>query len=379
MSRESDEDTLKMMVEVGGTDMLASRDTVYKSNCLIWAVTNRVSLAVVQQIVSLNENLIADTNIFGNNAVHMACRFNCDFEVIKLLHEKGGQETANSKNNFGEIPFHHACRYHYNLKVVKYMVSRRRNILKKRDNKGKTCLAHAFKGDGSRDLINFLFDEFGEHDGAALLHTNTGAMLSWTNAQPNDVKTEFLSKPFLRRVLNSYFIHPLYLGILMCDFYTQLILVWIYSFGIGASIIQGDEALDRVRYVLLVACFLWRTCRELLKILSTPLNLYVTEPRFLLDVTLLALVLRSTISLTQTSELTNSEGVWICITTGFVWIHLILVLARLRYAVAIFVRAVKEIVVKLVPFYLTTMLVVFSFGNMFYPIDFSGKKRVSHP
>lgn len=360
---------LNRMIDVGGEDMLADKDTVYKSNGLIWAATNRGSLDVVQNIVSVDKNLITGTNRFGNNAVHMACRFNTDYEVIHFLFKTGGPEILTARNDFGEIPLHHACRYHFDLKVTKEMVSGpqgQMELLKIRDSNGLSSLAHAFEGEGSKELINFLLDEFDDHSGDDLLHKNTGSMLTWTNAQPQSIKAEFLKKHFIRRVLNSYFSHPLFLGILMCDFYSQLVLVWVYSFGIGAPIIQGSKALDNGHYFLLNIAIAWRVLREVLQIMTKPLDLYIVEAKYLMDITLLILVLRSSFSLSQAQELTNSEGVWICITTGFVWIHLIMVMSRLRYEVAVFVRAVKQIIFKLVPFYLITMLVVFSFGNMFY-------------
>jgi hypothetical protein len=86
----------------------------------------------------------------------------------------------------------------------------------------------------------------------------------------------------------------------------------------------------------------------------------------------LVLVSRSVIILNETKDFTtaagtwNVDGAWVCITTGFVWTELILVLSHLRYQVLVFVSAVGEIIMSLVPFYLITLMIIVAFGNMFF-------------
>ncbi len=360
---------LVAMLDLGGVEMLEDKDTSFKANGLLWAVANRISLEVIKKIVELEGSILASTNKDGDNSLHLSCKYNADLEVVKFIIEEGGSDILTARNEEGQIPLHYACRFHTDQNVAKEMLygsHGQKILLEVKDSNGLSCLAHAFDGDGDKDLIKFLFDEFENHDGDDLLHKNTISMLIWTNNQPKEVKEEFLRKPFIRRVLNSYFSHPLFLGTLMSDFYIQVYLVWVFSFCISPKIVQGAENLDHTIYIILNVSIGWKVLREMFQALTTPFNIYSAEGKRLLDITLLFLVLRSTIILRKPHKLTQLEGIWICITTGFVWIHLIMVLGRLRQEVAVFVRAVKEIIYQLVPFYLITMLVVFSFGNMFY-------------
>ena len=62
----------------------------------------------------------------------------------------------------------------------------------------------------------------------------------------------------------------------------------------------------------------------------------------------------------------NVEGAWVCMTVGFVWAELILVLAHLRYEILVFVSAVWKIAMKLIPFYLIMIMTMFAYGNMLF-------------
>ena len=152
----------------------------------------------------------------------------------------------------------------------------------------------------------------------------------------------------------------------MCDLYAQLILVGIFSFGIDDSVINGAESLNTGLCILLQLAFAWRILRESLQVISTPMNMYMTDVSNWMDILLVGLGLHSAIVVSSGRELDYLEGVILTLTTGFVWIHLVMVISNLRYEVAIFVAAVGQIIYKLIPFFLTTLAIVFSFGNMFY-------------
>jgi len=103
--------------------------------------------------------------------------------------------------------------------------------------------------------------------------------------------------------------------------------------------------------------------RDAAQVYSTPV-----KDRFSnwVDSVLLILLVGSSIFLSKERPLEYFEGVWICITTGAVWILWIAVMSNLRFEVAVFVAAVEKIIIQLIPFYLTTLSIVCAFGNMFY-------------
>ena len=85
-----------------------------------------------------------------------------------------------------------------------------------------------------------------------------------------------------------------------------------------------------------------------------------------MDLILLVLVTRSVIMLKTAGEFTNREGAWICYTTGFAWLELILVLSHLRYEVLVFVVAAQEILLTLIPFYIVTLMIILAYATMLY-------------
>jgi hypothetical protein len=69
------------------------------------------------------------------------------------------------------------------------------------------------------------------------------------------------------------------------------------------------------------------------------------------------------------------QGCWVCITSGFVWTELIIVLSYFRYDLLVFVSAVGQIIVRLVPYYLLATMMILSYGNMFYVANLIERKE----
>jgi ankyrin repeat protein len=365
-----DNELLLKMIDIGGKGMLETVDADYESHSLIWAATNRIGLEVMQKIILVGgDALIQATNRRGNNALHMACRFDQDYEIIHFLVEKGGMEALTARNEFGELPVHLACQCHFDTRVIELLIKRscldlRNSSLRDLvDKNGFSPIDHAFNSSGSKEVINYLLELFHDDKGDKMIHKNAVAMLSWIQEQREEDKHEFLRKPFVRRVLNKYSINPLYLSILMVDVYMQLVLVGIFSFGIHAKDIKLSEPLDSKIFFLLNVAVAWRTIREVLQWYSRPLKDRLSNwPGFVS----LILLVGSSAFLSVDRPLYSYEGSWICITTGVVWLNLIVVISNLRFEISVFVAAIRKIVVQLIPFLLTTGTIILAFGNMFY-------------
>lgn len=362
-----DSEDIARMVDIGGIEMLEAVDSGFKSNSLIWAVTSRTPLEVVKKIVlKSGVELIKATNTDGNNALHMACRFSQAHEIIQFLVEKGEEDILMARNKFGELPLHMACKNHSDVRVIELLIDKTKPVsssLRDLDSNGFSPLGHAFDSGGSKDIVTYLLDCFHDDMADKMLHKNAIAMLAWIKEQPYEEKNDFLRKPFVQRVLNKYFTNRLYLGILMLDFYAEAILVVIFSFGIRERHIQTSEALESTVFNFLILALGWRMLREAFQFYTTPVRDRLSN---WVDEFLLILLVGSSIFLSKDRPLEYYEGVWICITTGAVWILFISVMSHLRFEVAVFVSAVKKVIIQLIPFLLTTLSIVCAFGNMLH-------------
>jgi len=377
------EDILLKFIEIGGKELALAVDSLFGSNSLIWASTNQVKLEVIEKLTSIQDlnNLVMVTNKYKNNALHMACRFQQTFSVIQHLVQKGAPyEIIHKKNEFGELPLHLASSHHTDTDVLELLVNEvdGGKTLKEKDEEGFNPLVHAYKYDAPTEIVEYLADKILDADDFSndtssirkgkvqVKHKTALVMLTWASKQNDEVLQRLLSQAFVRNVLNGYFIHPLFLSILMCDLYMQLILVSVYSFSINKDIIYGSGALRGAELVCLLIALSWKLVREGMQIVTIPFNLYVADIWNWLDILLLILTAPTLYTLSYQHELGATEGLLLTLTTGIVWLHLILVLSNLFFEVCVFTVALRNVVLKLFPFFITTLFIVFSFGNMFY-------------
>ncbi len=373
---EAPDEILLKFIDLGGKDIAVQTDDNYGSNSLIWAVINRVSLDVVKKLVSLKADLpIMTTSQSGDNALHMACRFDQDLAVIKHLVRTGAPfDIVHQRNKeFGELPIHVASSNHMDVRVIQLLLNGDdggdEETVKDKDGEGLSPLIHAYRDGAPPEIVEFLMDKYTKYQKGdnivQVRHETALQMMKWASKQDGDVLKQFLSRPFVRKILNNYFIRPLYLGTLMCDLYVQIALVWVYT-NINQEIILGSEMINSFGLAVLYFGSAWRILREILQMLSIPLNLYVRDIWNYLDLLLIHFTVRSAFFFSHQHPLTGYEAGILTIATGFVWFHFILVLSNLRYEVCVFVFALQNVVLKLFPFYITSLIIVFSFGNMFY-------------
>ncbi len=93
-----------------------------------------------------------------------------------------------------------------------------------------------------------------------------------------------------------------------------------------------------------------------------------------IDIISLVLVTRSVVILSEAADFStantagswNVDGAFLCVTAGWIWAQLILVLSNFKYEILIFVSAVSKIIIKLIPFLIISVMTLFSFGSMLF-------------
>ena len=278
------EKVMLKMIEIGGKDMLKIEDSLFSSNGLQYALGNRIPFKFLKDTIS--KDLVTAVNKEGDNAIHIASRFNIDIEVVKLLIEKGGKDQLEAENESGCLPIHYAFQYS-SLEVVKLLLDKEHGhpepLMKTKDK--LSLLSCAFDGGNvdRNDIIHFLCDELKQENVFDILSQDglMRSMFSWTFQQPPQIKAEVLRRSFIRKFLNASFIHPVYLTIVFIDVYAQLTLVLSFSIGIDKSVIEGDEAMNRICYGFIISALASRGFREFLQIATSPMNVYVTGEPYL--------------------------------------------------------------------------------------------------
>ena len=281
------ENIMIAMIRMGGEEMLKIKDSGFGGNGLQYALANKVTMNIIQELVSASVDLIEATNNEGDNALHIATRFDVDFNVINGLLESDRftRKLLKDTNTSNILPIHYACKYHSDIRVIKLFLNKDTvslaNPVQNSTEKKLELLCYAFDGGSTvrHDIIEYLIDQLDDDESdffdVISQHKLMKSMFFWTRQQPPQIKANALKRRFIRKFLNASFIHPIYLSFLFLDLYAHLALVILFSIGIDQAVIEGDAVMDKSIYRFIILALSWKGLREFLQILTISMEAYI--------------------------------------------------------------------------------------------------------
>jgi len=125
------------------------------------AVAKKVSVDFVKLLIeSGSPDLFTNEDKYGNNLLHLACRFNAPVKVVELLLDNGPEGMIIAKNMYGYTPLHLAAQYKASTEIVQILLdSGPDNIVTYQDNDGYTPLHLACQFEASVQVVQALLDK----------------------------------------------------------------------------------------------------------------------------------------------------------------------------------------------------------------------------
>ncbi|VDO69886.1 unnamed protein product [Schistosoma curassoni] len=122
----------------------------------IWGASTRGDIDRVRKLLDKHINVnIPDS--YGYTALHYAARNN-HIDICNVLLEAGADIFAKTRND-GATPAHRAA-YAGNLNILKLLVGKGgAPVLESRDNYGRNCLHHAYRGK-QKNTIDWLLESY---------------------------------------------------------------------------------------------------------------------------------------------------------------------------------------------------------------------------
>jgi hypothetical protein len=322
--------------------------------------------------------LVTMKNSNDCNALHYAAFNDAPLEIVKVLVKTAGEDIIHDQNRWKNTPLHDACLRGAPEDVLTYLVKNQRGteaLLTLNDDEN-TPLDILFQAEATYDSrIAAIQRAWYEKDKSFIntisddLSTST---LHWASRAVD--ATHVTSNKFVKTILNRLFIESRFRGVIMGDLYVQVIVVVLLSVLTSCDDLYEDEYTGECEnlqwggIVLLVSC-LYLIAREAIQFSSTRIEEYVLSyENFLHIVQIVAITWGSVILLdVEAREYDgNSLRSILILATFGAWLKLLFILGQLNFSVSVFTSAVVQIVVELVPFALTSALVIAAFAQMFF-------------
>jgi hypothetical protein len=367
---DKDYEIIKLVAETGGKEaVIHTAEENVTPNALVLAILYN-SWSVVTLLAEIGEEeAVCASDRWGETALHRSIREEAPFEVIETLLRHGGQSLARSLNTAGNNALHIASFTNPPAPIIEALIdSAGVTSLTVENLVGDTPLVKFYSANSPIELILLMQNKWIEMDPhmQTITDKHITAAMDWVQNLSRKDRIVALKSIFIKKVLNESFVKSTFMNILMADFYAQLMIVLTFSIGIEKSLNSSGQNLSSVWHICLTISVLWLVGREFMQIITTPLRFYVMDFGNLLD-SLQILFLSWSLSIFGNGGIDTSREQWVvAITTGLVWVLLIMVVKDLNYNIAVFVVALQTIVLLLVPFMFTTSLIVSAFAHMFY-------------
>ena len=235
-------------------------------------------------------------------------------------------------------------------------------------------------------------------DGSSVPPKTNANILSWARHLQDSDLEQVLEYGLLKAIMNKNFIQPINIALLMTDLYIQIAIVVVYSFLIHPTI-TGEASSTLPRNVLFVA-FAWSAFREVRKMFRIK-AMYLMEPLNYADLVQLVLIMWTAL-LFDGGGVSQTERIVYTLATGVSCLQLLIGFGNMSYPIAVFIIALirvsgndflahtfmlytcillhvqptdlnlsffffeKKIFCILIPFLVSTFIIVLSFAHMFY-------------
>lgn len=101
------------------------------------------TLSLVTHLVEAYHDSIDESIEWKGNALHIACKGNASFEIIKFLVDKNSSSVHAESGDHGRLPIHNACIARAPISVVKYLHDCYPDSLRHKDQHGLVPLQYA--------------------------------------------------------------------------------------------------------------------------------------------------------------------------------------------------------------------------------------------
>uniref|UniRef100_A0A7S3Q9T1 Ion transport domain-containing protein n=1 Tax=Chaetoceros debilis TaxID=122233 RepID=A0A7S3Q9T1_9STRA len=338
--------------------------------------------------------LLMDTNNGGSNAVHYAAFNHASLDIMQHIVKVTGSSAIHVTNSgWGSTPLHDACFRQAPVEVIEFLVQNQEGTkaVMTRNIKNSTPLDVLLEADNPcDDRITALTRAWYDRDPRCtelLSGEAVSKVLRW--ADSGDVPN-VTSNNFIKALLNERFILPRYFAVIMVDFVCQVAIALVLSPLVLDDFYTSREDKNITFTVaVLIFCILWFMGREIAQLYSSELEEYVKAYDNYIDVAQIILMMLTSwvlldfkISFPENMDLISplrgddldiiSRGIVIS-TVGIAWLELLFVCGQLNYSISVFTFAFVKIIFALVPFAVTSILLVSGFAQMSF-IAGTGKR-----
>jgi len=401
-------------------------------NLLHWALFHEAKADLIKQLINIGgEEAVQATSSSGWTPFHVACEHNASLPIMQHLFDTGGDRiltkfTKVRGSREKTTPFHLAC-HHASIDVVRLFIERGNkkgdtlfdvyddrfgtplHAICRRENPSPDFFQLFFKEKGivealtddllKEDLdeqipLEYLYRNLTSVKSILLIHEkyyeffktqpekkmhdikNTRDIIkvmlrkdAWTQSLNESDQKEYFSSRFLHMILNQIIIRPTYLTLIMADIYMQIIIVVITSSGPSLCKLDEMPCEGGIYRILLIIALGYSVLRALVEQMTTTCNTWVTTPKNWLDLfQIIMLIWTISFVFPLKEDYSSGEMKVMTITSGVVWLSLIYTGAYFVRSVGIFMTALRQITLKLIPFIVTAGIIVLGFSHMFYII-----------
>ena len=338
--KRAPESIIRKLTKVGGRKAVLATNTYGNSTPLHHAAHFNASPEVIQHLINVGGvEAVRKADDIGNLALHWSLSKRLPMKNIKHLIELGGNETAKEANRIGWTALHTACYFDANPQMISFLINiSGPEAVRKVDTKNRTPIDLILsRNPFARDSILVLLHSLGEIDQVSLYlpQETIDVILEWVRKQPDTAALECLC---VQRILNETFISRKYLTVWMIDFYLQVILVGLFSFGIDNALREYGIRVGAGPAVGMYLCITWFLGREVIQFLTTPFNEFTRDLKNWIDVTQIIMVYMALDKLVFRGGVQSDADVNIVtVTAAIIWFNLLSVLGKAFYRIRMFI------------------------------------------
>lgn len=160
IAKKASVDFVKLLIESGSPDLFTNKDK-YGNNLLHLACRFNAPVKVVELLLDNGPvDMITAENMYGYTPLHLASQYKAAVEVVHMLLDRGPVDFVTYQDNDGYTPLHLACQFEAIVQVVQSLLDKcPGNLIMSRDNDGYLPLHLACHFKASVEVVQILLNE----------------------------------------------------------------------------------------------------------------------------------------------------------------------------------------------------------------------------